>query len=299
MALLEAWSYFSIFLSTLAFTLVLLGGIKCYKTAREKDIREEKMLMYGYTGILVSLAIYLFLLFLSKFFLQGKFENFVFYADYGEATLTFDILYRIAGVFFYLSKLFMIFAYEKIFKKSKHLLTIIGIGFLIMHASIPFNSSLTIFTYLYMEATYIIILTIYAKKAKFEYKIITSHLLMAALCIGWSIVLNGTKVQLERDILPIDFNIFLLFIGTIFNILPLWNSPKNPSRALIYAFLMNVMIIFIQILIQIYYFNANLPLTYSSLSLIFTSLYFYMQFIVLKSIKSYIKGEGIVDDQDQ
>ncbi len=292
MAEIIIWDIPSIFLSGIAFSILCIGGFLYLNKGVKSESFNEKIIIFGYAAIFLSFACLVFFFALASSYMAGIYMNFAFFTDSSQINALSDIFYRVTYSSLFFGFLFFILLFEINFKRTKYILSIIG--FLINITTLliaPINSEINLLPYAYNLLMAVLVIIIFTNWSKFEYRIISSYIMMGLVCIGWAGAFLGIPFLYGRNLLPMWISSLLICIGGIIMIITLFITPTNLSRSWFYGqFFCQFFIISLQIIFMLVFIFGGLPIIATILIIVSTFLYIYMLFSNIKSIKTYQAG---------
>ena len=292
------WDPLSLFFGNIAFCILIIGGLLYLKEGREKQNLKERIAMFGYSASLFSFACYLIFSFWLGIFIPGTYRDNAFYADYSRINFFTEFFFKMSIVSFYIGFLLFIFVFENNFKRTKYILTIIGVILILMSVMFPINSDMHVIPYIYLGVLSFFVLINYTKWTQLEYKIISSFIVAGLNCIGWAGALSLQRIVYESDFgYPVWISPLLMCIGGVLMIAPILITPKNLSHSLVYCLLLISFTICLQIIFLLVYIYSNFLIGIIS-TIIFTPIYVYIQYTLLKSIKAFYSEAEIAKKQE-
>jgi len=115
-------------LRIISFTLFLVSGMIYIDRGRKKEVIEVRRIIEGCGVFILAFLIGRIFFFLSDFYAEGNYIGHVYYGSYGT-NLSFRICTNLGHISWMLGADFFIFMFEKNVKKTKYILTIMGIFF--------------------------------------------------------------------------------------------------------------------------------------------------------------------------
>ncbi len=292
------WDIVSIFFLGSAFSILIMGSIFYFKRGRKKESSNEKLMLYAFAGMLISFANMALFTLLSAIFVVGTYENSGFYINtaFNEINVFFDTFIKLTYFSLFLGSLIFIIMFEKTLKRTKYLLSLIGAVFTIMPFFVQYDSEVIMLPYAYVTILGIIVLIIFTRWSQLEYKVISSHILMGYVCIGWAGTIRGIITLFEYPIVPVWVPSLLMCLGGIFMLFPMFFTPKNLKRSLFYSVLFELFVIGLQFTLLFRLVFSPLLIETILLGFPFTGLYFYKFYYTIKTVRAYYsKGTQSMD----
>ena len=121
-------------------SLLIITTYIYIQNGRERENKQERALMYGFSCLVLSCAIDRLLRYLSEFLIKGEFRNFTFYGNYNDYLFGFEILRRIAYISTLLGYIgFMLYTSKIKYRKTNFFLTSILLVFIILILFLSFD----------------------------------------------------------------------------------------------------------------------------------------------------------------
>ena len=227
--------------------------------------------------------------------IQGVYINNIYYGDYRNLTPIQDILVKLALISFILGFFTFIFAFELIIRRSKFILSIIQLLFIVLILILPFE---LIYNFIYhIILVYgiinsIILLFYITNLSQYEFKAIPSFLLLGGSLMTIAFYLCSPIVKVSFNI-PLFFPPIIFILGCSIALFPLLVNPKKIENALKIWKIMGFLTILDQILIIIFHILSKLYL-FILVSLIDLIVYIILYQYTIKNIeKEHIKHYAI------
>jgi len=116
--------------------------------------------------------------FLGHFFIPGSYTNFIYYGDFDNTGLLFEVFFKINYILWAFGAALFILAFELSIKRTKYVLTIIQIPLILLLIILPYSWARRVHHYaLYPINTTIIIavIVLLSKESRFELKAISIY----------------------------------------------------------------------------------------------------------------------------
>ncbi len=186
--------------------------------------------------------------FLGHFFISGSYTDFIYYGDFDNTGLLFEVFFKIDYILWAFGAALFILAFEVSIKRTKYVLTIIQIPLILLLIILPYSSARFVHHYvLYPLNTTIIIavIVLLSKESRFELKAISSLLFFGVLFL---MISSGL---VSKDVKALNFQ-YLLYLSPIFYIigalvviLPLIINPIHLSHALKFWLLSGISVVIV------------------------------------------------------
>ena len=167
-------------LTGIGISLLFVCGIIYIYRGKKRDVLTEKIMMVGFGSYFIGLTFQrLFGGYLGHFFVSGAYENYRYIGSFDPPGEIFQILFKVDYALWAIGAALFILAFEIGIKKTKYLLTIIQIPFIILIIILPYGIARDIQHYvLFPFSTSIIIASVVllGKWSRFELKAISSIL---------------------------------------------------------------------------------------------------------------------------
>ena len=93
MAEVMIWNPIERLLWGVAITLLFISGLLYFLKGKKREDLNEKLIMYGFTSILIGFAFSALFFYFSELTIPGHFENDIFYGDFNEISYMYIIFY--------------------------------------------------------------------------------------------------------------------------------------------------------------------------------------------------------------
>ena len=231
----------------------------------------------------------LFGAYLGHMFISGfyNYSNNTYIGNFEDTEALFEVFFKLSYIFWAIGAALFILAFEISIKRTKYLLTIIQIPFLILLIILPYDLARSIHHYIlypYSSTVILLIIVLLAKWSRFELKAISSLLFSGVVFVMVSSILVSKDVK-KLNILPLFISPTFYIIGALVIILPLMINPKYLSQALTFW-----LIIGISSLIVLFYLEFFIIFTgsdlYQFILYIFAILVvIFLEYQIIKDIK--------------
>ena len=277
--------------------LIIITGITAllyYYRGVGIENREDKIVMFGFTGLLMGIALNRLFAYMTHFNVPGDYIDHTFYGDYGNPYPLFFTLLNLGFISIGLGYSAFIFGFEYKFKKSKYLLTIISLALNILIILIP---PLRIVSTIFYQIISIVILLMFARWSNIESKTIYYILLFGFALFGMALVLDTGDVK-NLNVIPL-FLSPLLYIGAICTIiLPIKINPKHFRNSITYLFFSGTLSILIMTFMITYIFLIAIPFSLSIIVLNFMLMSVVLFIYSIRDLRSQINIESLMKTQD-
>ena len=276
----------------IAISIAIMGGLLYLNMARKKEYFNQKVILYGFAGVLIGFALTRIFTFLCDFQIKGIFTDNTFYGNYDNYTPLYEIFDWLGSILYTIGFIIFIFAFEFTIKRTKYIITSINIVLLIAIIITPFNLSRDIFNYtIRFESILLIpfILLLYTRWSQLKFKVISSFLLTGLVLIitgnafGW-------RAQKQLNFYPLIIAPILFILGSFVIILPILINPKKIHKVLpywIFCAILTISILLVHIILVIVFNMYSGYIGY----FIETIFYFFYSVIIFTLIINDIKSE--------
>ena len=276
----------------LAISISIMSGLFYLNMARKKDFFNQKVILYGFAGLLFGFALTRIFSFLKDFQIIGIFTENTFYGNYDNYTPLYEIFDKLESIFFTIGFIIFILAFEITVKRTKYIITSINIIILILIIISPFNLSRDIFNYtIWFEYFLLVpfILFLYTRWSPLRFKAISSFLLFGLVLITLGNAF-GWRSHKQLNFYPLIIGPILFILGSIVIILPILIDPKKIQIVLpywIFFGILTISILLVKIIID-FIFKMYIGFLIQSIIVFFYSLILFS--LIINDIKSEIKS---------
>lgn len=287
------WNPVFLYLSGMLNLLIVICGIQHLVKGKKNDNKDEKLILFGFSAMFFCFALGAILLLLSLSFLPGTYTNDTFYVDYDNRNFQYEILIRIGMCSIFSGFIFSFFTIEKALKNTKYVLSILSCSGVVIIAFLPFNLFLIFIGIVYMTnlSSFLILLLLYTKWSRLEFKAVTAFILLGIILITFS---GSLRVAIPSGR---GNNIFLIIepiagICAFLSILtPTIIDPKKYSNALKYWKNLGALIIGLQISFVFIHIIFEFPVILTSSAIFFLILVSFFVLYTIYSIKTQMRSE--------
>jgi len=274
----------------IAIALALICVIYFINKGRKREFFNEKIIMFGLASLPLAFAFSLIFTFFQVLQVQGIFINNIFYGDYLNYNLPYELLGRLSYISLGFGGTFFILAFDIIIKRTKYLLTITFTILIVILIFSPLSTARIIFNYPIILGLLILVplvLYLYTKWSRLEFKSVSSFLLFGFLLFVLSLNL-AKRVHKMLNVYPLILSPIFLILGCCITLLPTIINPKVFSRPLVYWIVYAILTI--PLLIAVLYFNIikNIDLQFIIEFLVAFVYICIIYFLVIKNIRSEI-----------
>lgn len=225
-------SYYSILLWGIAIATYAAAAVLYFSRGLGKDNKKEKVLFYGFAVYIVFNAITRALFLPYDFGFPTTWSNGFFYTDASSLTLNQEMIYRVINVTASLSLVSLMLGLEYYTGKTRFALTLAYSATTIAVALLPIDVSVLIamiFTFPFNVVTFGLMLYIFTKWTRAEYKSLSAILYCGFINLGFGAFLEIDTTKMS-NVFPVEIApVFLIASGICFSI-PLLIDPKHLSR---------------------------------------------------------------------
>ena len=204
-----------------AITVILFGAIYYYLQGRKKQLRGEKLILYGFALYFFCYAIVRILFFLSDFTYIGRYVDHTFYRATDAVNSFFPLLVQWGYFFSILGLTFLFYSYEYTVKKSKFIITGLSVVFLLITVITPFDLSRSLIYAYSFIASLLIIFVIYSftRRSDSEFQPVATFILIGFIIAMLGHTLDASVIK-EQNIIPLFLPPILIIIGSLLYISP-------------------------------------------------------------------------------
>ena len=296
------WGPFERILWGIAISIYFIGGFLYLKRGKERENYNERILLYGFAGILYCVMIFMIFRLTAEYFIPGEFQFNVFYGDYGNIDVTYEILMKLAWISFFAGFMWHFLTIEFSLKRTKYIPTIYSIASILVYILIPLDLINTYMIYLLILSIigfiWFAVMILFINQSRSEFKTVASYIITAATfeTIG---LYFGIQQLKELNLLPIWLSPLFFCLGGIFFIIPMQVNPRFLSNSKRYWLATNFFTIGMYTFGLIFVIFVGLPLLYVGMIIIMFIFIFYIQYIYFRSMKSQLSSSKISDISEE
>ncbi len=288
----------------MALAIAIICGIYFIYKARNREVLNEKIIMYGLSSLPLGFALSLIFTYFQVFQVQGDFNNGTFFGDYENVGSLYEVLGRLSYISLGIGGLFYVLAFDKIIKQTQYSLTIFYAILVTIEIILPLEGSIfntpfstiarSVFNFAISLGLLIlvpIVLYLYTKWSNLEFKAVSSFLLFGFLSFVISLFL-AKRIHKDLDAYPLILAPLLLILGCCITLLPTIINPKILSRAFFLWVLFAILTIPFLIVMLVIDIVKKLETPYVIeflATFIFTYIIF---FFIIKNIRSEIASKS-------
>lgn len=292
------WDPFERVLWGIAISIYFIGGFLYLKRGKERENFNERILLYGFAGFLYCIVIFIMFRLIAEYFIPGDFQFNMFYGDYGNIDVTYDILMKLAWIALFTGFMWHFLTVEFGLKSTKYIPTIISIASILVYIIIPLDLINTYMIYLLIISVngfvWFAIMILFINRSRSEFKTVASYIISAATFETIGLYFGIQQIK-ELDLLPIWLSpLFFCLAGTFF-IIPMQVNPRFLSNSKSYWLATNFFTIGMYIFMLIFVIFVGLPIMYVGMILFIFIFLFYIQYIYFRSMKSQLFPSKISD----
>ena len=285
------WTATERVLTMLVFSIAVVGGIKYFFNAKNRENRSERMLLLGFAILLFCSGITILSLFCSGFYHQGFLENGIFTGIYDDTLSPVKELRLIKHITTYGGYVIFILQFERSLRKTHYLLTIISailyIDYLIDYL---FNWHFLNYHIPFMIVIFFLTITWLLIQSDLEFQNLTLLFVMGfGMFISLGIFSNPYRLQEASMTIPIEVIMLLLVISTLIITIPAFINIEriltlNPKPIFYFSLVVMVFIVLLQIFLILITTGAEYLIT-----LILVILIILTSLLVYKRNMKYLK----------
>jgi len=281
------FSAFDIYLIGIATILLLITVIQYFGLAKRKENPTEKSIVNAYAWMFIFLTIYLILLNLSFFYLEGKYIGHIYWGNFENPSLIYVWLAKGAYIFSIAAFIYYFYTYEKILNKRIHLATFAVILIIILIIFLPYELVMNqlfpiAFTILgvYLMHTFFALM----KKSQKELRAATSFIILGSRFMVLFLAYMSPTLKRLGDTPILIFPALLIF-GTFLCMSPTIFKPEFFTRNIKYWYLFSIILIGAQAINLIYLVSFIDMIELILISLVFLIFFFVECIFLIRFIK--------------
>lgn len=293
MAEVMIWSPMDRILWGITLILLLIAALKYLFLAYKKENSEEKLISIGFSAIFFGFIIFIVFILIAESLIPGKFVNDTLYGNYDKALENpyYIIFWKMYHFFWFFGMILFYYAFERIIRHTKYLITISWSFGLILIIILPYELA-RFFIYnifaIFQGIFYMGILFFYTRSSRRELKGISSFILLGSILNTYGTLLAAEIVK-RLNVIPLIFAPILLSIGTLLCIIPTTINPESILKYLKIAYPSTIGMYCIFIIYALIY---NFPLGLIIANMIGT-------FLVILIVYNVIKSPELSEDKDE
>jgi len=280
-----------------AISLTFICALQYLKQGKKNDSVDDKLISFGYSYLFFGITLSTVFLLLSELQIPGAYTNHTFYGNYNEVSPTYEVLLKCAWVIGISDYIIFFYAFERIVKKTKYLITISNIIFIVLLIILPFNLAVAMVWLFSYELIFLTILLLYTKWSRLEHKAVSAFMLLGSVLITIGVGFNSQPSK-ELNITPLIIAPIFFILGTTFCLAPTIINPKYFTSGLKYWKIIGVGVIGLLCGVEfIFIFYLFIPL-YVVIVLVLLLFVIFSLFFVFKSIKTQTISEDVEEIKD-
>jgi hypothetical protein len=233
------WDPVERFFYGIAVSLLIIGGIIYFIKARQRDNKNERILLYGFSCWMFGCFLLMGFSFLADFYFRGNYINYAFYGDVVDRPYIYNLLNLICLIGYMAGLMFFLFSFEIVAKKSKYLMTITELVFIVAMI-IMFSVDIVLYVnsvWIFTAINAIFILVVFfwiARNSDLEFQTIIEIMIIGLSMFSLGAVLNTREVK-SFHVFPLFIPPLILMFGIIIMISPIYINPMLFKESLKYS----------------------------------------------------------------
>ena len=217
-------------------------GVFYLLRARKMTTSNEKIINFGFGCIYISLAFARMFFYFGDYFVSGNYSGHNYYGSFNNISPTLELMLLLGSLSWIFGFTAILFAIERVVKRTKYAITSFNIIIIIIMLIIPFKIT---WKYLYIiqivEITLIIIvLTWVSRRSTQESQTMSSFLIIGGIFIFFGFILHSTAVR-QLNIISYLIPVILILLGCAISVSPAILNIKVFTHSLfIWSFLIGV-----------------------------------------------------------
>jgi hypothetical protein len=198
-------------------------GILFINRARRNEERSERLIGFGFSNFFIFSGFIRLFMFIADYFIIGNYINHSYYGVLSNTTPNWSVILLIGSSFMIMIFLGFFFFFEKVFHKTKYILTFINIIFLIIH--LTFNTLFIDQLMLAINSLIMSFVLIYiTEKSKTNFQIVSVYVAIGLVLIYLGVILYFDEIR-ELSIFFPAFPAFIMILGSVVAISPALMNP--------------------------------------------------------------------------
>ena len=210
-------------IQSFAIFLFFTCGILFLNRARRNEERSERLIGFGFSSFFIFSGFIRLFMFIADYFIIGYYISHSYYGVLSNTTPNWSVLLLIGSSFMIMIFLGFFFFFEKVFHKTKYILTFINIIFLIIHLTfnilfidqlmLAINSMIMTFVLIYIT-----------EKSNINFQIVSVYVAIGLVLIYLGVILYFDEIR-ELGIFFPAFPAFIMILGSVVAISPALMNP--------------------------------------------------------------------------
>lgn len=275
-------------LSGFMLALLIITGLQYLKRSRKREDSKERLILLGFAYYFMALVISMTIHIFSEYAVPGTYINHIYYGDYSKSSSSYYILVMISRYVYAIGAAILIFTFELTIKKTKYILTLIQGILIILIIISPFNLAYILIIYvLGVLSSFIIVsfLLYMAKWSKFEFKLISSLLLLGFEFIVFGLVFGNPDIK-RMNFFPVFLSPLSIIIGTVICLSPTFINPRIYTQSSKFWFRINTIFIIFVIFMEFIFIYYRFPIYLCIAHLIYATFVIYTFIRIERIVKS-------------
>lgn len=279
----------------IAISFLFICGLMYLKKSKTRCNANERLLLLGFACMFFGNTITAICYFFRDLFVPGHFIGTTFYGDIDALTPLYQFFEKGAYISLYVEFIIFFFIFERIFKRTRYILTTIQLIFVIL---LIFSPSYAIFYQLnYISMNYCFVTSILSirhitKWSKPEFKAISVFILLAYACYAVSYVFSHIDMK-RLNIIPLFFSPLLLVLCATIMMVPIVVDPSRFKQPYKYWLGFNIFSLTYIVLLELFAIFSRASINGIISFLIYILVYSYLLFDTIRllmpeSIKSIV-----------
>jgi hypothetical protein len=232
--------------------------------------------MLGFASFFFGLAFQRIVFFFSDFLVIGSYTGHKYYGDYDNTYAPFELMVKLGYISLFIGITFAFFFFERILNKTKYIITVLNLIFLIILIVLPLDSARPFF---YIILGLLLLLGLggtlwYTKNLQKETQAILIPIITGLILMVSGVSLEAIEIKNLKIIHPGLPSLFII-VGVIMCVIPTVFNPEKLLRSkdvwvVFMGFNMAMLIIYLLFLITYYMFIT--VLFFAVLGIVITSL---------------------------
>jgi hypothetical protein len=218
----------------MAIFIIFLCGAYFFIRGMKKEGKDEKLLMLGFGSLFIGLGINRLFFFLADFFIEGDYVGHVFYGDYDVVNIGITLSTELGYLSFLISMAFFFITFEYVIKKSKFVLSILNILFIIVFFIVPGAYRRTaIYIFVFFDVFFLIMFLFWLSKiSSVEFQAVSTLMMIGFILILIGNIADSSMIK-GAGYVSSTTPVYFIIAGTLVTFSPMVINPKFLSKSII------------------------------------------------------------------
>ena len=207
----------------------LIRGIK-------KEKFEERLVMFGFSGVFIGQGIQRILYYISDYLIIGTYNNssHVFSGDYNNTIDPYFAIVELGYLSFLFSMIFFFFAFESVIKKTKYILTILNGLFIVAFFLLPREFKQNgIYIFVFFDAFFLVMYLFWLSKiSSVEFQAVSTLMMIGFILYLLGNIMDSNTMR-RLELISTTTPAYYMILGAVVMVSPLIINPKFLSKSIV------------------------------------------------------------------